>query len=350
MFLLLTSLADIVFADDLPTERELQTFSVRVEMKPGVFMPIGPVKGLKCPIANCLPPSGPYYDEFILESTFGEAMFDVYANGEIRVCIVCWGPKHEDSYKRCKRKCRVCGTCDHPGQTCGQIYARMSWWKARGHKVVKTQHIRPGVGEFVYLVKAEIVHSFRKFTDAVNVNEDHPLVRELFRTTSMPLYTPGRTVWPKSGKSQKQSTPSVEGPSNPEGIVSHVPGEVQEAQKPVYGSKPSNRGSNHSVDSSRDPRLMARRVVDEEDGVLGGEVAPIVDQPVTHESGGGDIEASTSGQDTSHQSERNRFLEAENRRLVEELRQARIELVAKDARIAELTGDSVPTGTKRPRT
>jgi len=95
---------------------------------------------------------------------------------------------------------------------------------------------------------------------------------------------------------------------------------------------------------------MTRRVVDEEDGVLGGEIAPIVDQPVTHKSGGGDIAASASEQDTSHQSERNRFLEAENRRLVEELRQARIELVAKDARIAELTGDSVPTGTKRPRT
>jgi len=350
VFLLLTSLADIVFADDLPTERELQTFSVRVEMKPGVFMPIGPVKGLKCPIANCLPPSGPYYDEFILESTFGEAMFDVYANGEIRVCIVCWGPKHEDSHKRCKRKCRVCGTCDHPGQTCGQIYARMSWWKARGHKVVKTQHIRPGVGEFVYLIKAGIVHSFRKFTDGVNVNEDHPLVRELFRTTSMPLYTPGRTVWPKSGKGQKQSRPSVKGPSNPEGIISHVPEEVQEAQKPVYGSKPSNRGSNHSVDSSRDPRLMTRRVVDEEDGVLGGEIAPIVDQPVTHKSGGGDIAASASEQDTSHQSELIRYLEAENKRLVAELRQARIELVAKDARIAELTGDGVSTGTKRPRT
>ena len=105
VFPLLTSLADIVFPDDLPTERELQAFSIRVEMKPGVFMPIGPVKGLECPIVNCLPPSGPYYDEFILKSAFGEVMFDLYANGEIRVCIVYWGPKHEDNHKRCTRKC-----------------------------------------------------------------------------------------------------------------------------------------------------------------------------------------------------------------------------------------------------
>ena len=224
----------------------------------------------------------------------------------------------------------------------------MSFWKAHGHKVVKTQHLRPGVGEFLYLVKAGVVHSFRKFKDVVKVNQDHPLVRELYRTTSMPLHTPGMTVWSKSGKGQKQSRPSVEGPLNPGGIISRVPEEVQQAQTPVYSSTPNDWDFNHGVDFSRDPRLMARRVMDEEDGVLGGGIAPIVDQPVIHESGDGDIETSASEQDSSHQSERIRFLEAENRRLVEELQQARIQLVAKDARLAKLTGDSVSTGTSAP--
>jgi hypothetical protein len=92
-----TLVANIAGVDELPTETELKIFSIRVELEPGVTKLIRPVMGLKAPIANCLPPSGPYFDEFILESRFGEETFQVYANGEICVCIVCWGAKHRKS-------------------------------------------------------------------------------------------------------------------------------------------------------------------------------------------------------------------------------------------------------------
>ena len=328
-------LADIVFTDDLPTERELQLFSVRVETEPNVFKPIGPVKGLKAPIENCLPPSGPYYDEYTLGSHFGEAMFDVHANGEISVCIVCWGVKHEDTHKKCRKKCRVCKKNDHPGQTCGQIYATMAWWRARGYNVVNTMRVRPSVRELVYLVAASVVHSFKKLTDPVVLKDNHPLVRELYRKTSMPQYSPARIVWPKPKGLQKRSR---------SGVPKRHSGQAAE------GVGVSNSESTHSVDPTRDPRLLARRVAVEEEEVLGGEIASIADQPVTHESGDGTAEASTSVQEFAHESEQIRFLQAENRRLAEALEQARIELIAKDARIAELIGGASSIGAKRPRT
>ncbi|KAI4626133.1 uncharacterized protein J4E87_004633 [Alternaria ethzedia] len=327
---------------DLPTERELQLVSVRVETEPNVFKPIGPVKGLKVPIANCLPPSGPYYDEYTLGSHFGEAVFDVHANGEIRVCIVCWGAKHEDTHKKCRKKCRVCKKNDHPGRTCGQIYATVAWWRARGYNVVKTMRVRPSVRELVYLVAAGVVHSFKKLTDPVVLKDNHPLVRELYRTTSMPQYSPGRIVWPKPKRLQEQSR-------------SGVP--KQHAGPATEGIEPSNPVSTHSVDPARDPRLMARRVVLEENEEPEGEIASITDQPVTHESGDGVGEASTSVEEFAHQSELIRSLQAENKRLAEALEQARTELnakdaelIAKDARIAELIGGGGSTGAKRPRT
>ncbi|KAI4612869.1 hypothetical protein J4E80_006924 [Alternaria sp. BMP 0032] len=280
---------------DLPTERELQLFSVRVETEPNVFKPIGPVKGLKAPIENCLPPSGPYYDEYTLGSHFGEAMFD----------------------------------------TCGQIYATMAWWRARGYNVVKTMRVRPSVRELVYLVAASVVHSFKKLTDPVVLKDNHPLVRELYRKTSMPQYSPARIVWPKPKGLQKRSG-------------SGVP--KRQSSQAAEGVGPSNSESTHSVDPTRDPRLLARRAAVEEEEVLGGEIASIADQPVTHESGDGTAEASTSVQEFAHESEQIRFLQAENRRLAEALEQARIELIAKDARIAELIGGAGSTGAKRPRT
>ncbi|KAI4644695.1 uncharacterized protein J4E78_009514 [Alternaria triticimaculans] len=77
------------------------------------------------------------------------------------------------------------------------------------------------------------------------------------------------------------------------------------------------------------------------------------DQPVTHvthESGDGAGEASTSVQEFAHQSEAIRSLQAENRRLTEAIEQVRIELIAKDARIAELTAGGGSKGAKGPRT
>ncbi|KAH6858861.1 hypothetical protein BKA58DRAFT_368855 [Alternaria rosae] len=303
-------------------------------MEPGVFKSIGPVKGLKVSIANCLPPSGPYFDEYTLGNHFEEAMFDVHANGEICVCIVCWGAKHEDTHKRSRKNCRVCKTNDHLGQTCGQIYVTMARWRARGYNVVKTMRVRPNVKELVYLVAVGVVHSFKKLTDVIVLNDNHPLVRELYRTTSMPQYSPGKIVWPKPKRLQGQSRLGV--------LKQHVSAAAE-------GVAPSDLDSTHSVHPARDPRLMARRVVVEVEEVLRGDIVSITNQPVTHEPADSVGEVSTSVQESPHQSERIRFLEAENRRLAGALERALAELVAKDDWIAELTGDGVSTGTKRPR-
>jgi len=152
---------------------------------------------------NYLPPSGAYYDEYILESRFGKNKFEVYADGIITTCIICWGPKHDDSYKRCKRRCRVCATQDHPGKACGRIYAAVSWWRARGYTPPKDMQLRPGYGEWVYLVKAGIVHSFSRAIQPVQVNQSHPLVQEQYRDIAVPRYTPGKPLWP-APKTQKQ--------------------------------------------------------------------------------------------------------------------------------------------------
>jgi hypothetical protein len=390
--------------------------SIRVETKPGVFVNVRPVKALKAPIANCLPPPGPYFDEFILESLFDKGMFHVYANGKIDKCIVCWRAKHVDSYKDCKRECRVCKKYDHPGQTCRKIYARMVWWQARGHKVTKEMRIHPGLGELVYLVLAGVVRSFSKVTDVVNLNDNHPLVRDLYRTNLMPQYTPGRIVWPTLPKRQEKSKSSLErkessklsipmehagrvaegvGPSGPENDTSHMPADVQQVLQFLYGSASGEiRSSTHSVDPSRDPRLIARRaarvetsstcrdaseggvllssevdqsgqafrvdaesktepsdvvtqpssaeLVVKEEEALGNNITSIAVQPATRQLGDEVAEPDASDQNNSHLYQRIRHLEAEVGRLNQEL-------VAKDARIAELTSDGFSTGAKRPR-
>ncbi|KAI4656275.1 hypothetical protein J4E93_000994 [Alternaria ventricosa] len=96
----------------------------------------------------------------------------------------------------------------------------------------------------------------------------------------------------------------------------------------------------------KEPAITARRT---EDGVEYDLPTERDDQPVTHESGDGAGEASTSVQEFAHQSEVIRSLQAENRRLAEAIEQARIELIAKDARIAELTAGGDSTGAKGPR-
>jgi hypothetical protein len=292
----------------------------------------------------------------------------------------------------------------------------MAWWQARSHQVTKKMHIHPGLGELVYLVLAGVVRSFSKVTDVVNLNDNHPLVRDLYRTQPKPQYTPGRVVWPTLPKRQEKPKSSLErqessklsipmehagrvaegvGPSNPENDTSHMPVDVQQVLQFLYGSVPGEIcSSTHSVDPSRDPRLIARRaarvetsstcrdasegevlsfsqvdrsgqafpvesenktepsdaitqpssidVVVKEEEVFGNNITSTAEQHANYQPGDEVAIADASDQDNSHLYQRIRLLEAEVRRLNQEL-------VAKDAQIAELTSDGLPTGAKRPR-
>jgi len=64
-------------------------------------------------------------------------------------------------------------------------------------------HLRPCSGEWVYLVKAGILHGFSNVIQPVQVNQSHPLVQEQYRDIAVPLYTPGKLLWPAPTK-QKQ--------------------------------------------------------------------------------------------------------------------------------------------------
>jgi len=203
-------MTDLWFSDELPNQTELKLFTIRAEVTPGISALVRPVKSLRRSIDKHLPPSGAYYDEYILEGHFGKNKFQVYENGIVTTCIVCWGPKHENSYKRCKRQCRVCVTQDHPGKACGRIYAAVSWWRARGYAPPKDMHLRPGCGEWAYLVKAGVFHSFSRVIQPVQVNQSHPLVQEKYRAISVPLYTPGKPLWPALTK-QKQGRDILRG-------------------------------------------------------------------------------------------------------------------------------------------
>jgi hypothetical protein len=135
----------------------------------------------------------------------------------------------------------------------------MAWWQARSHQVTKEVHIHPGLGELVYLVLAGVVRSFSKVTDVVNLNDNHPLVRDLYRTQPMPQYTPGRVTWPTLSKRQEKPKSSFQrqessklsipmehagrvaegvGPSDPEKDTSHMPVDVQQVLQFLYGSVP----------------------------------------------------------------------------------------------------------------
>jgi hypothetical protein len=83
-------------------------------------------------------------------------------------------------------------------------------------------------------------------------------------------------------------------------------------------------------------------VVVKEEEVFGNNITSIAEQPATYQPGDEVARADASDQDNSHLYQRIRFLEAEVGRLNKEL-------VAKDARIAELTSDGFSTGAKRPR-
>ncbi|CAE7217035.1 hypothetical protein P3342_013108 [Pyrenophora teres f. teres] len=191
-------MANPVCVDELPTRGELEIYRMRIEVAPNVFHSVVPLLKFLTPIENCLPPSGPYFDEFVLEKKFGKQTFEVYKDGELATCIVCWGPKHGEGHKGCREKCRVCETQRHPGRTCPQIYVRMGWWKTRGHTPSPRVHLRPNVRALAYLVKAGCLFSISKVIQPIRANMNHPLVKEFYQGKPQPQYTPGPITWPPS--------------------------------------------------------------------------------------------------------------------------------------------------------
>jgi flagellar motility protein MotE (MotC chaperone) len=84
-------------------------------------------------------------------------------------------------------------------------------------------------------------------------------------------------------------------------------------------------------------------------GHLRNNITSIAEPPATYQPGDKVAKADASDQDNAHLSQRIRHLEAEVGRLNQALEERRMELVAKDARITELTSDGFSTGAKRPR-
>ncbi|KAL7780100.1 hypothetical protein CFE70_010121 [Pyrenophora teres f. teres 0-1] len=147
-------MANPVCVDELPTRGELEIYRMRIEVAPNVFHSVVPLLKFLTPIENCLPPSGPYFDEFVLEKKFGKQTFE--------------------------------------------IYVRMGWWKTRGHTPSPRVHLRPNVRALAYLVKAGCLFSISKVIQPIRANMNHPLVKEFYQGKPQPQYTPGPITWPPS--------------------------------------------------------------------------------------------------------------------------------------------------------
>ncbi|CAA9966356.1 hypothetical protein PTMSG1_09715 [Pyrenophora teres f. maculata] len=313
---------------ELPTRRELELYSMRIETSPNNNSTVIPLQEFTIPIENFLPPSGPYFDEFVLEKQFGEQMFDVYTDRQLSKCIVCWHPKHLESHRRCKQQCRVCGTKDHKGKACTRIYARYSWWKQRSHTPTRDIRLRPGIRELVYLVKAGILLSITKVIQPIRINGTHPLIKEIYRGMAPPQYTPGTITWPVRNTTQRR--------------------ESRPAQQKEAGSGPAQGATSALYPALAVPDMIGTLV---KNSIHGD----------THHSATNDSQVpepttSTSSPSTEELSAKVEEQAGKIGRLMKELDNAQEALVAKsaalaekDARIAELEGTAGTSGRKRVR-
>ncbi|KAF2653776.1 hypothetical protein K491DRAFT_750590 [Lophiostoma macrostomum CBS 122681] len=131
---------------------------------------------LRSPPERHLPPSGPYYDQPILNS--------IIAQPDGTYCVVCLEPRHvspgADPVKCCKKRCGVCQKVDHQGKACPMIYCVHAWWTTQGHKPGPGIPLRPRREQTRQLEHMGILHPVQSYFETIMPVMNHPTVRAFY--------------------------------------------------------------------------------------------------------------------------------------------------------------------------
>ncbi|KAF2852929.1 hypothetical protein T440DRAFT_516218 [Plenodomus tracheiphilus IPT5] len=230
----------------LPSYEKVRSSKVFLQTEDGEPQRVTAVTNLPLPIERYLPPAGQYYDQYAVgDAIHAEAMDP---NGK---CLTCYRLRHGTEGKRCKKKCLICDTFDHPGQPCKQLFVENDWWKEHDRILGADSEIpvRPSLAEWAYLAIAGIVEDIKDPKGPIVVVPDHPIVDEFYRRIQPPEMKFGPP--PKLPISKRRKAPAEPAPAHLLGQRAN-----EEVSKVFQNTEDSTTGGPYKDELSNDLAWM----------------------------------------------------------------------------------------------